>query len=158
MGKRYAEVIKTMWFTFLYAWIIPLGAVFSLFGLICYYFVDKYVLLRKSSLQVSISSHLSDLMLFLLDFTILLKPMGEIFFDYNLRKKVLDTSIIMSIVATIYILLPKNKILRCLFPEKQMDYRFTYEEMKDAFINTYENVYPLNQSRRLSSKVGIILS
>lgn len=30
--------------------------------------------------------------------------------------------------------------------------------MKEIFINTYENVYPLNRSRRLSSKVGIILS
>lgn len=76
MGKRYAEIIKTMWFTFLYVWLIPMGSVFSLVGLILYYYVDKYVLLRKSSLQVSISSHLSNLMLFLLDFTLLLKPIG----------------------------------------------------------------------------------
>jgi hypothetical protein len=51
MGKRYAEVMKTMWFTFLYIYLLPTGAIFSFAGIICYYFVDKYVLLRKSSVK-----------------------------------------------------------------------------------------------------------
>lgn len=50
MGKRYAEVIETMWFTFLYATLVPVGAFISLFGFLLYYWVDKYTLLRKSSL------------------------------------------------------------------------------------------------------------
>lgn len=48
MGKRYAETIETMWFTFLYVTLIPIGAFLSLLGLWMYYWVDKYNLLRRS--------------------------------------------------------------------------------------------------------------
>jgi hypothetical protein len=51
VGKRYAEIIEIMWFTFLYATLIPLSAFISLFGFILYYWVDKYTLLRKSTLR-----------------------------------------------------------------------------------------------------------
>lgn len=37
MEKRYADIIKTMWFTFLYVELIPIGAVYSLTGLLLYY-------------------------------------------------------------------------------------------------------------------------
>ena len=48
MGKRYAEIIETMWFTFLYVTLIPIGAFLSLVSLWMYYWVDKYNLLRRS--------------------------------------------------------------------------------------------------------------
>lgn len=49
MGKRFAEIIETMWFTFLYATLIPIGAIISAFGLVVYYWIDKYNLLRRSA-------------------------------------------------------------------------------------------------------------
>lgn len=52
MGKRYAEVIETMWFTFLYSTSIPVGAFISMLGLMIYYWVDKYNLLRRSTVKV----------------------------------------------------------------------------------------------------------
>ena len=55
--------MKTMWFTFLYIDIIPVGAVFSFVGIIIYYVVDKYVLLRRSCVKESISSDLSKSMI-----------------------------------------------------------------------------------------------
>lgn len=39
-----------MWFTFLYADLIPVGSFMILFGLFAYYWIDKYNLLRRSSL------------------------------------------------------------------------------------------------------------
>ncbi len=48
MGKRYAEILETMWFTFMYVSLIPFGAFLSLVGLMIYYWVDKYNLLRRS--------------------------------------------------------------------------------------------------------------
>ena len=44
-----------MWFTFLYADLIPIGAFLILFGFCLYYWVDKYNLLRRSSLEGNIS-------------------------------------------------------------------------------------------------------
>lgn len=76
MGKRYAEIIETMWFTFLYATLVPIGAFFSLFGLAIYYWTDKYTLLRKSSVGGDVSGHVVISSMKLLDFTLLFKPLG----------------------------------------------------------------------------------
>jgi hypothetical protein len=54
-GKRYADIMKTMWFTFLFASCIPLGNVFSLINLILYYYIDKYNLLRRRTIKESLS-------------------------------------------------------------------------------------------------------
>ena len=85
MGKRYAEIIKTIWFTFLYIELIPFGAIYSLTGLILYYLVDKYILLYRCSIKDSVSSKLSRTMVTVLDFTLVLKPAGELIFDSHLR-------------------------------------------------------------------------
>ena len=50
MGKRYAEVLETMWFVFLYASLIPIGTFLSFIGFCIYYWVDKYNLLRRSKI------------------------------------------------------------------------------------------------------------
>jgi hypothetical protein len=55
MGKRYAEIIEVMWFTYLYDSLIPFGACLSLFGLSLYYWVDKYNLLRRSSVNSNVA-------------------------------------------------------------------------------------------------------
>ena len=54
IGKRYAEIIETMWFTYLYASIIPIGACISIVGLTLYYWIDKYNLLRRSTLSIEV--------------------------------------------------------------------------------------------------------
>jgi len=53
-SKRYADIMKTMWFTFMYGAAIPLGIVFSIIGLSIYYFVDKYNLLRRRTVKESL--------------------------------------------------------------------------------------------------------
>ena len=55
MGKRYAEILEIMWFTYLYSSLIPLGGWLALVGLCIYYWVDKYNLLRRSSVNSQIS-------------------------------------------------------------------------------------------------------
>jgi hypothetical protein len=52
-----------MWFTFLYMTIIPVGAIFSCIGLVAYYWIDKYNLLRRSSIHGLVSGDLIDLTL-----------------------------------------------------------------------------------------------
>lgn len=45
MAKRYAETMKTMWFTFFYAPAIPIGILWSAVGVILYGIID-WVLFR----------------------------------------------------------------------------------------------------------------
>jgi hypothetical protein len=58
-AKRYADIMKTMWFSFFFGSCIPLGPLFSLFGLILYYYIDMYNLIRKRTVKESISNELS---------------------------------------------------------------------------------------------------
>ena len=88
MGKRYAEVIESMWFTFLYATLIPSGAFFTIVGLGLYYWVDKFNLIKRSSVGHEISGDLAVVSLKLLDFTLILKPIGEMIFDRSIRNGV----------------------------------------------------------------------
>lgn len=85
MGKRFAEIVEIMWFTYLYSTLIPIGAVISCFGLICYYWVDKYNLLRRSSVEGNISGQLILVSVNLLDFTLVLRPAGSLIFDSQIR-------------------------------------------------------------------------
>ena len=70
-----------MWFTFLYATLIPMGAFLTIIGLSLYYWVDKFNMLRRSSLKNNISGKMAIRSLKLLDLTLFLRPLGEILFD-----------------------------------------------------------------------------
>lgn len=85
MGKRYGEIMESMWFTYLYMNVIPLGSILNCLGLGLFYWIDKYNLLRKSSTIEKVSANLCMRALFLLEFILILKPGGEIIFDYLIR-------------------------------------------------------------------------
>jgi hypothetical protein len=74
-----------MWFTFLYIDLIPAGTIIILFGLCLYYWVDKYNLLRRSSLNHNISANLSEKVSDLIDFTLFWRCVGQIIFDKHLK-------------------------------------------------------------------------
>jgi hypothetical protein len=118
MGKRYAEIVECMWFTFLYSSLIPIGAFLSLIGLGLYYWVDKYNLLRRSSVNSKIVGELSHFSMKLLDFTLLCKPIGEILFDAQIRDSYCISSIVMSAVAILYLVLPIDDFLTYFHSEK----------------------------------------
>lgn len=111
VGKRFAEILEMMWFTYLYSTLIPIGAVITAFGLIFYYWVDKYNLLRRSSVTGQISGGIINTSLTLLDFTLILRPIGSIIFDSQIRTSYMVSNVIMIVVAAVYILLPKDKLI-----------------------------------------------
>ena len=112
MGKKYSEVINKVWFTTLYASLIPMGAIVSLVGLFIYYWVDKYNLLRRSSIESEVSGKLVKTVMKLLDFILILKPLGEIIFDTWIREGAQLSSIIMMIIGIIYVLLPVDDLIQ----------------------------------------------
>jgi hypothetical protein len=65
-----------MWFTYLYASLIPIGAFLTVIGLSLYYWIDKYNLLRRSSLTENVSGDMAMFSLKLLDFTLVLRVIG----------------------------------------------------------------------------------
>jgi hypothetical protein len=97
-----------MWFTFLYSTLLPVGAIITIFGLIAYYWVDKYNLLRRSSINRQVSGKLIQTSLNLLDFILFFKPLGSVIFDIHLRGKCLPSTIVMLVIGLIYVIFPKN--------------------------------------------------
>ena len=79
-GKRYADIMKTMWFTFLFGTCIPFGIIMSVFNLIIYYWIDKYNLLRRRTIKESLSMSVSIEMIDMLDLCIMFFAMGNLTF------------------------------------------------------------------------------
>lgn len=102
-----------MWFVFLYSTLLPVSAIISLIGLIFYYWIDKYNLLRRSKVQGSVSGHFMRTGLWLLDLALFFKPIGSIIFDVHLRdNQYLSTNIIMLCIGLGYALLPKYPLIK----------------------------------------------
>lgn len=116
LGKRFGEVIETMWFVFLYSTLLPIGAVVSIMGLILYYWVDKYNLLRRSKVHGNVSGKFIRTSMLLLDFTLILKPIGSLIFDLHLRNiegsSYLPSNIVMICIAFVYIVFPKYGLIK----------------------------------------------
>ena len=68
MGKRYADLMKTMWFTFFYSPLIPIGTLFSIVGVILYYYTDKYNLIYRRTVKENIGEQLTVDMIELLEY------------------------------------------------------------------------------------------
>lgn len=107
-----------MWFTFLYISLIPIGGIFSCIGLLLYYWVDKYNLLRRSTISSKVSGNLIYLTMQMLDFTLVFRTIGDIFFDYKVKGKVNLSSIILLGVAVIYQLIPLQSIIHYFNKER----------------------------------------
>lgn len=133
-----------MWFVFLYATLIPVGAVIALFGLTFYYWVDKYNLLRRSKVHGKVSGAFVQTGLLMLDFTLILRPIGAIIFDLHIRGRAYQTSNIVCIcIAFVYIIFPKNYFIRFFNEEFFRPEDQTYEQVKNKFKQNYHTVHPL---------------
>ena len=100
-----------MWFVFLYVSVIPIGTFLEVIGLSLYYWVDKYNLLRRSSINNEVSAGLVMTSMKLLDLTLLIRSIGEMIFDSKIGHGVTWTSIVTAVIGLIYFLLPSNKII-----------------------------------------------
>lgn len=81
MGKRYADIMKTMWFTFLYCPALPLATPWSIMGLSIYYFADKYNVMHRRTIKESIGPQLSIEMIEMLEYIMLLHTFGNFWFS-----------------------------------------------------------------------------
>ncbi len=159
MGKRYAQILETMWFTYLYATLIPFGAFMTMIGLMIFYWVDKYNLLRRSSVNCSISGDLALFSMKLLDFTLVIKPLGEIIFDTQIRSTCSVESIILLCIGIIYMVIPIDQILQFMHDQKFNLEQKNYDEIKSKFQQTYQTLHPiLSFSRTQDAKIYEIMN
>lgn len=114
VGKRYGEVLEIMWFTYLYMTLIPLGGIISSLGLVLYYWVDKYNLLRRSCIRSNVSGSLIVLTLGMLNFTLVLRTAGDILFDYQIREGPGIPGWVFLGIAIVYQFIPVSTLIKLL--------------------------------------------
>lgn len=95
----------------MYSSVVPFGAIVILVGLSINYWVIKYTILRRCSVDHHISGSFITLALKLLDVSLMMQPSGELIFDYFIRDGPHISSIICLIVAAIYVLFPVDWLL-----------------------------------------------
>lgn len=120
-AKRYSDLMKTMWFTFLYGSAIPIGVICSCTGVIFYYFIDKYNILRRRTVKESISKELSVEMINLLDLIIFFSAFGEITMSYAFYKEVSIYDMCLISISIVFVLLPMESINIYLFPLENVE-------------------------------------
>lgn len=118
MSKKYSEIFKLMWLTFLYAELIPLGSFLALLGLFLYYWVNKYNFLNTCTTKPGISGKMTLVSVKAIDATLFLVPAGSFLFDLILRGKFNTLSLILMIVGIIYLFLPMSEVIWRLNDEK----------------------------------------
>jgi hypothetical protein len=86
-------------------------------GLIFHYWVDKYNLLKKSSLESEVSGKMCLKALKLLDVSLIMRRIGSLIFDFQIKKGYTIESIVCAAIALAYIILPVDKLLGCFHSE-----------------------------------------
>lgn len=120
-AKRYSDIMKTMWFTFFYGSIIPIGPVLSCIGLSFYYYIDLYNILTRRTVKESISKELSEAMIEMLEGIIFCSAIGEMIMSYAFYGEFSKYDILLLCMAIIYSLLPMEEISEKIFPTKNED-------------------------------------
>lgn len=136
-------MLDSIWFAYLYASLIPAGNLLVTVGTCLFYWVDKYNLLRRSSINEHISSSLSLHAVNFLDLTLVFRCAGELIFDSQIREGVCWQSIVCIAIAVLYVLLPTNAILQTLHQEKFNIKEKTYAEVRHTFLYDYHSMHPL---------------
>ncbi|KAL4466070.1 hypothetical protein ABPG74_004307 [Tetrahymena malaccensis] len=154
-GKRYADIMKTMWFTFLYAPCIPLGNFFSMFNLVIYYYIDKYNILRNSTVKENLSKEVSLQMTENLEYITVFFALGNFTFSIHLFNTVEWSSVIMLVLGLIYAILPMQDLNQYLFHIEDLDEEITYQQAKFSFKTNYDLLNPITKRDSLNRLVKL---
>ncbi|EGR27621.1 hypothetical protein IMG5_192990, partial [Ichthyophthirius multifiliis] len=146
MGKRYADVMKTMWFTFFFSPVIPQGTVWSIVGVFLYYFTDKYNLIFRRTVKESIGKQLTMEMINLLEYCIVFHTVLLIYILFN-ELNVLN--IVFFVVSAVIVLLPMQKINDFIFPVKAENETLKYSDNILYFDTDYDRENPVLRQQAL---------
>jgi hypothetical protein len=154
IAERYAVLIKTVWLTAFYATLIPIGLVISLSGLIVTYWVEKYLLLKRSSYPKAMGAALPKSILELLEVTPLFYAIGSLIFNYYAAHLVhlddlhLGVNVVAVLMAVVYLMLPikvMNKFI-CR-KKKEVEEDCEYDERRIQFQTDYDIANPITHKQ-----------
>jgi len=108
-------LVKTVLVTAFFAPAVPFALVLSICGLILNYWVDKYLLLRRNSLPISLGHELNNYMLSMLEWTGFIFAVGNLLFMLTLEDEN-QSSIFSRISKTLVLLIIFLSLFHTFFP------------------------------------------
>jgi len=82
ISDKYSDIMNTMWVTFLYAPLIPIVLPFSLVYIILTYYIEKYTIMRRSTVKDVLSRNISIEMTEYLELIIIFYSIGNFLFEW----------------------------------------------------------------------------
>ena len=157
MALRYANILKTLFFTGIYAPFVPMGVLFSLFGMVICYWVDKKLLLRRYISANKLGIDLPKTMLNAMRIYVLLFAIGNIILFYIpgwmdgntkiLRPKLENPNYWVSIfglfAAIIYNILPMNKLNKKILKLETLKSKFENVRSLSMLDDDYDFFHPV---------------
>eukprot|EP01016_Furgasonia_blochmanni_P004483 TRINITY_DN1173_c0_g1_i2.p1 TRINITY_DN1173_c0_g1~~TRINITY_DN1173_c0_g1_i2.p1 ORF type:complete len:279 (-),score=51.93 TRINITY_DN1173_c0_g1_i2:190-1026(-) len=145
---RYAGIMRTMFATAFYAPIIPLALVWSIIAMLCIYWADKYVLIRRCKRPDTLSSKLSVEMTELLEWILPLYALGNFFFNFRMLDVQDPKNFIILMIGLANAFLPMETINTMLFPPKPKPTQTnTYDQEKLSLEEDYDRVNPATKRK-----------
>jgi len=159
MSYKYALLIKTMLLTAFYAPAIPISIILAVVGLVFVYWVDKYILLRRSALPFSLGSELTESMLEYLEWMTFMYAVGNLLIVYSLEDSTDHLAFrtvpkfwvwATLIVSILHIFLPMDLInQKLLILKDEVTENLTYDKARFEFYTDYDIENPITRERGL---------
>ncbi|CAK66150.1 unnamed protein product (macronuclear) [Paramecium tetraurelia] len=138
LSQKYAKLCKTLLFTFLYAALLPLGVCFTFLSIVCIYWTEKYLLIRRDSKPAPTGSAMAEAMIdFYIELILLLFSLGCTFWEWVNYDKVHILTWLQLGLSTLHYFIPISKICGCIV-DLGID-NATLESYDEKFLTFYDD-------------------
>ena len=166
ISYRNAFLVKTMLAASFFAPAIPLVLPIAMIGLICNYWADKYILLRRSALPICLNYNLNDMTVRLLKWMGVMFAVGNLVFILTLKQdieaRVYDSMpklivFITVMIGVLHLFLPMRRLNKAIFSVPNEDSNhLTYAEARVQFPTDYEVENPITCGETLHDFIKTI--
>eukprot|EP01017_Pseudomicrothorax_dubius_P045019 TRINITY_DN770_c0_g2_i1.p1 TRINITY_DN770_c0_g2~~TRINITY_DN770_c0_g2_i1.p1 ORF type:complete len:296 (-),score=22.33 TRINITY_DN770_c0_g2_i1:21-908(-) len=159
---RYGLNIRALYFAGFFMALYPAGLLFTIVEIFLRYWIDKFVLLRRSSMPTPIGKRLSSEILGKLEYLPLIVMAGYFIVLTVVNSKGFALDGIALIISLVYILIPKNSFVRnTCCNEQRIPKRkcaIPYSQARLSFINDYDLLNPVTSVTAKQEWVQMLIS
>ncbi|CAK64281.1 unnamed protein product (macronuclear) [Paramecium tetraurelia] len=152
LSKKYAQLGKTLLFTFFYAYLLPLGPVLSLGSLLVIYWVEKILLLRRDSKPAPTGSEMAEEMIdFFGEFTLLIYAIGCLVWESILNDAIFPLTWAQFAIAVLNFLVPIDTIFDLFWKTEDISTQEFYETQCFKFWDDYDRRNPITAEKAIET-------
>ncbi|CAD8171330.1 unnamed protein product [Paramecium pentaurelia] len=150
--EQYSYICLSLWISLLFAPLLPISLLFCSSGLLLYYWIQKYLLLRRNSKPPFQSFHLNREMMNLFELSPIILAVGQMWTDYifNSSSAILTVNFISLGFSCLELITPATRISK-LFDKKGNIFteKDRYQDVYLKLPTDYDRTNPLTQQNAI---------